>query len=185
MKTRPTSPTSCAYMHTYIHTYIHVHTHSTRFRASCIIRYACSARTHEISYDISLGILRDFLRDIVWNFARFCTIYRLRFCEISYEFSRVEYNVLKYYWKQTRSNNRCLVLNQWNIIHSNLIENDKLDNKSCFIFGIKYILEHICHKCKCESTCIQSASRRLKVCLILFISYLTIRTAITCTCLRL
>ena len=61
---------------------------------------------------------------------------------------------------------------------SNLIETDKLDNNlSCFIFGIKYILEHICHKCKCES--IQSASRWLKVCLALFISFFTVRTAIT------
>ena len=35
--------------------------------------------------------------------------------------------------------------------------------------GIKYILEQICQKWKCES--IQSASRRLKLCLTLFISF--------------
>ena len=42
--------------------------------------------------------------------------------------------------------------------------------------GIKYILEQICQKWKYES--IQSASRRLKVCLTLFISVVIIRTAI-------
>ena len=101
----------------------------------------------EISYEISFGILWD----------------------LSYEFSCVECNVLKYYRKQTRSNNWCLVLNQPYVIHSNLIEIDKLDNKNCFVYGIKYIFirTYICHKCKCKS--IQSALRRLKVCLTLFI----------------
>ena len=36
---------------------------------------------YEISYKILFGILRDFVRDIVWDF-----------CEISYELSHVEYN---------------------------------------------------------------------------------------------
>ena len=34
----------------------------TRFRASCIIKYSCGARTHEILYEISFGILRDLVR---------------------------------------------------------------------------------------------------------------------------
>ena len=37
----------------------------------------------EISYEISFGILQDFVRDIVWYFARFHTRYRLGFYEIS------------------------------------------------------------------------------------------------------
>ena len=41
---------------------------------------------------------------------------------------------------------------------------------------IKYILEEICQKWKCES--IQSASRQLKVCLTLFIYFVIIRTTI-------
>ena len=48
-------------------------------------------------YEILFGILQDFVRDIVWDFARFCMRYRLGFCEISYKFSDVEYSVLKYY----------------------------------------------------------------------------------------
>ena len=43
-------------------------------------------RAHEISYKVSFGILQDFV-----------PVYPLGFCEISYEFSRVEYNVLKCY----------------------------------------------------------------------------------------
>ena len=35
---------------------------------------------------------RDLVQDIVWDFARFPTRFRSRFCEISYDFSRVEYN---------------------------------------------------------------------------------------------
>ena len=34
-----------------------------------------------------LGFLRDFVRDIVWDFTRFRTRYRLGFYEISYEIS--------------------------------------------------------------------------------------------------
>ena len=45
----------------------------TRFRASCIIIYSYGARAHEFSYEISFGILRDFVRDIVWGFTRFRT----------------------------------------------------------------------------------------------------------------
>ena len=39
----------------------------------------------EISYEISFGILQDFVRDIVSYFARFHTRYCLGFCEVSYE----------------------------------------------------------------------------------------------------
>ena len=46
----------------------------------------------KILYEISFGILRDFVQDMVWDFARFRTRYHLGFCEISYELSRVEYN---------------------------------------------------------------------------------------------
>ena len=90
----------------------------------------------EISYEISC-----LMHNHIFIWARELTTsrtkYRLGFCEISYELSRVKYNGRGFVTnvsnteRKSRSNNRCLGLNQSNIIHSNLIETDKLVNKSC------------------------------------------------------
>ena len=79
----------------------------------------------EISYEISCLMhnhifiwrenSRDLVRNIVWDFARFRMRYRLEFCEISYELSRVEYNGRGFVTNESnneskpRSNNRCLI----------------------------------------------------------------------------
>ena len=72
--------------HIHIFIWVREHTRSrTKYRLGFWFRTRYRLGFYEISYETSLGILRDFVRDIAWDFTRFRTRYHLGFCEISYE----------------------------------------------------------------------------------------------------